>query len=159
MIMEEYNLNTDCVISKIDPDAKLPTRATEESAGLDFYALEDTVIGKGKILKVRTGVACKPPNGTVGVMKDRSSLAAPPNGLHILAGVIDSDYTGEIMIVFKNLSVADIELPKHSKIGQMVIVQALKPKLVEVKEMPKTVRGTGGFGSSNTESDKVNVKS
>lgn len=144
-----YNAKTDFLVKKLEPDAKLPTRGTEQSAGLDFYCLQDETIGKGKLLKIRTGIAVKVPDGHVGIVKDRSSLASPPYGLHIVAGVIDSDYTGELMVVMYNLGKADVELDRHQKFCQLLILPVAYSPVVEVDEMPVTQRGTGGFGSTS----------
>ncbi len=81
-------------------DAKAPTRAHQFDAGNDLYALEDAEVKPGEITKIRTGVCIALPNGTQGIIKDRSSMGS--KGLHVFAGVIDAGYTGEISVILYN---------------------------------------------------------
>lgn len=91
----------DLRVSKMRPDARLPLRAHPGDAGLDLYALENTVIEPQASAMLRTGVAMAIPDGHVGMISDRSSMAK--RGLKIAGGIIDSGYRGEVHIVLWNL--------------------------------------------------------
>ncbi len=80
--------------------ATAPTRAHQYDAGNDLYAMESKEIKPGELVKVRTGVSVSLPEGTQGIVKDRSSMGS--KGLHVFAGVIDSGYTGEISVMLYN---------------------------------------------------------
>ncbi len=96
------------LFSKLHPDAIIPKRGTNLSAGFDLYALEDTLIvgGAGNIL-VPTGIAVKLPEGTYGRIVMRSGLALKQN-LTVSAGVIDRDYTGPIGVLVSSTKVFDL---------------------------------------------------
>ena len=80
---------------RLDPRATLPTRGSTSSAGLDLYSIEDLSILPGKRVLARTGLAVAVPQGFYGRVAPRSGLAVK-NGLDVLAGVIDSDYRGDV---------------------------------------------------------------
>jgi dUTP pyrophosphatase len=88
-------------VKRLHPDAKLPTKAHFGDLGYDMYALEDTVVPAGIVTKVRTGIAIEFPQYIGGIVKDRSSVATKQN-LQVVAGVIDSQFCGEIIIAFYN---------------------------------------------------------
>ena len=77
-------------------NAMIPTRASKRSAGLGLYSSIDIYIEVGSIKKINTGICVSLPENSYGSIRDKSSLAA--KGLFTLGGVIDSDYTGEIII-------------------------------------------------------------
>ena len=81
----------------INDDAIIPTRVSKRSAGLDLYSSIDANIEVGSINKINTGICISLPENSYGSIRDKSSLAA--KGLLTLGGVIDSDYTGEIIII------------------------------------------------------------
>ncbi|HEY5405047.1 MAG TPA: dUTP diphosphatase, partial [Pyrinomonadaceae bacterium] len=85
----------------LDPRATLPTRGSSSSAGLDLYSIEDITIGPQKRIVARTGLAVAVPVGFYGRVAPRSGLAVK-NGLDVLAGVIDSDYRGEVCCALLN---------------------------------------------------------
>ena len=82
-------------------NAIIPTRASKRSAGLDLYSNVDVCIEVGSIKKINTGIHVSLPENTYGSIRDKFSLAA--KGLLTLGGVIDNDYTGEIIIVMTSL--------------------------------------------------------
>lgn len=130
----------------------IPMRATSGSAGLDLYACDseytETECGFPQI-KYHTGVCVKIPAGYVGLVVPRSSVSHKDMRLANSVGVIDSDYTGEITVVF---DLASDEQPKYKikdRIAQLVIVPYLADvelKLVDI--LDKTERGCGGYGST-----------
>src|SRR6185295_11366624 len=98
---------------KLHPEAIIPTRATEQSAGFDLYAIEDvTVIGGLGNIRVRTGIAVKLPEGTYGQIAMRSGLARDEH-LIVAAGVIDPDYSGEVMVLVNCGKVCDDHTRSH----------------------------------------------
>jgi dUTP pyrophosphatase len=95
----------------------------------------------------RTGLAVAIPQGFYGRIAPRSGLASK-NGLDVLAGVIDSDYRGEVCCLLYNTSGEAIELPAGSKICQLIIEQIITPEPEWASELEETARGAGGFGST-----------
>ena len=85
----------------LSDDAIIPTRASKISAGLDLYSNADVNIEVGSINKINTGICISLPETSYGSIRDKSSLAA--KGLLTLGGVIDNDYTGEIIVIMTSL--------------------------------------------------------
>ncbi|MEM1634296.1 MAG: dUTP diphosphatase, partial [Nanopusillaceae archaeon] len=104
-------------VKKLVKEAKLPERKREGDAGLDLYCIEDVIIKPKEIKLVSTGIAIEIPKGYFGLIKDRSGLAT--KGLHVLAGVIDENYRGEVKVVLVNLSDEEIKIEKFSRIAQL----------------------------------------
>ncbi|MCW1888570.1 MAG: dUTP diphosphatase [Candidatus Moranbacteria bacterium] len=134
---------------KIHPEAKLPERAHASDAGLDLFILDDVVLEKGAIVVLGTGIAMAIPEGYVGLIWDKSGLAAR-HGLTCLGGVIDAGYRGEIMVTLANLGTDAYTITKHQKIAQLLIQEVALPKLEEVEELDETLRGENRFGSTGT---------
>jgi dUTP pyrophosphatase len=132
---------------QLDARATLPQRGSVHSAGLDLFSIEDLVIGPRQRVTARTGLAVAVPVGYYGRVAPRSGLAAR-NGLDVLAGVIDSDYRGEIGCLLYNTSDEPISLPASSKICQLIIEQIITPTAVWSEDLDETARGAGGFGST-----------
>jgi dUTP pyrophosphatase len=136
----------DLSIKKLDAEATVPTRAHPNDAGLDLYGLEDKVVAPGEGTMLRTGVAVAVPDGHVGLIADRSSLAR--RGLKTAGGVIDAGYRGELGVVAWNLSSGPIALKRGDRIAQLLVVPIATPAPVEVDDLGETKRGDGGFGST-----------
>ena len=98
----------------MNDDAIIPTRASNGSAGLDLYSSVDVDIEVGSINKINTGICISIPENSYGFIRDKSSLAS--KGLLTLGGVIDSDYTGEIIIIMTSL-IEPIKTKKGQKIA------------------------------------------
>ena len=138
--------------NKVDPRAKIPTRSTAGSAGMDLCALldEPLTVAPGGRVTVPTGIAIRLPSPeTVGLIFARSGLAikhglALSNGV----GVIDSDYTGEIRVGLVNLSDTAYTIEPGERIAQLVIMPVCLPETIEVEYLEQTDRGAGGFGST-----------
>ncbi len=135
----------------LSPLAKPPVRATEESAGLDLTAAipVPSSIPSGARSLIPTGIAVALEPGTVGLVFARSGLAtrhgvALSNGV----GVIDSDYRGEVRVGLINLSEEAYVIEPGERIAQLVVVPICTPQPALVEELPETVRGEGGFGST-----------
>lgn len=137
---------------KFRQDAILPTRANPTDAGLDLYALDYEVLQYGTRVTLRTGIGIALSPGTVGLIKDRSSMSN--KGVHALGGVIDANYRGEIQVTLAviadsaDYSDADVIIHPGDKIAQLVIVAIYTPEVFEVEELETTDRNTNGFGST-----------
>lgn len=134
-------------IKKLHPDAKSPSYAHSSDAGMDFYALENTIIQPNERKLIVTGIAMSIPHGYVGLIWDKSGIATK-HGVKIMAGVIDAGYRGEIKILVHNLSSQSFAVEKGTKIAQMLIQPVVQKEIIEVAELEETERGEGGFGST-----------
>lgn len=132
---------------RLDERAMLPTRGSTNSAGLDLYSIEELLIEPQQRVLVRTGLSVAIPEGFYGRVAPRSGLAVK-HGLDVLAGVIDSDYRGELQCLMLNTGDAAITLPSGSKICQLIIEQIITPDAVWAEQLTATTRGGGGFGST-----------
>ena len=134
-------------IKKLDASATLPTRGSSEAAGYDMYSMDSvTITPLGRTL-VSTGIAMTVPMGTYGQLAPRSGLAVK-KGIHVGAGVIDRDYTGEVKILLMNLSSEPVEVEVNERIAQLILKKIETPEVLEVEELTDTLRGSGGFGST-----------
>ena len=132
---------------QLDPRAVLPRRGSARSAGLDICSIDDVEIGPRQRVAARTGLAVAIPPGFYGRIAPRSGLAAK-NGLDVLAGVIDSDYRGEVRCLLYNTSDETIILPAGNKICQLIVEQIIMPQAEWATDLDDTARGAGGFGST-----------
>ena len=140
-------------IKLLDERAKMPTYATDFSAGADLYSMAgDTVeIPPHTTVMIKLGFAIEIPEGYAGLIFARSGLAskrglAPANKV----GVVDSDYRGECMVALHNHSDSAATVDGGERIAQMAIVPFLKADFERSDELSDTVRGGGGFGSTGT---------
>jgi len=128
-------------------------KGTARAAGHDLYANEGTdVPGRGQAI-VGTGIAMGLPHNTNGRIAPRSSRAVK-HRLTINAGVIDSDYRGEVNLVLANLGDKPYRVEKGDRIAQLIIETIDNRALQEVTQFDETERGDQGFGSSNTTMDQ-----
>ena len=136
-------------VKRLDPKAVLPTRATEHSAGLDFYASADIGVASGWRVTVPTGISVAIPPGHYGALHIRSGHAKK-RGLSLAnsVGVIDSDYRGEIMAVIENRGQIPYVIKAGERFCQLVIQEYVHTDVVEVDKLDDTVRAGGGFGST-----------
>ena len=140
------------LIKKLQKNIVLPEYKTDGSSGMDLMAnVEQTVKmlpGEKKIIS--TGIMIAIPEQYEIQIRPRSGLAAK-NGISVLntPGTIDSDYRGEIKIILINLGKDIFEIKKNDRIAQMIVCPIIKVKLEEVESLPETVRGKGGFGSTD----------
>jgi len=126
--------------------AQMPSKAYQGDGGWDLYCDEDALIIENAWLPVKTGIAVAIPEGFVGVIKPRSGLSVKL-GYDILAGVIDSQYRGEIKVVIA-ASNQRIGFKKGDKIAQMLILPVNLEPCEKVDSLPDTDRGIKGWGSS-----------
>ena len=135
-------------INLLHINAKIPSRGSEESAGLDFHTIESVTIPPGQRALLKTGLAMSMPAGYVGLIWPRSKLAAKM-GIDVLAGVVDSDYRGEIMISLLNTGLDPVEIKAGDKVAQMIIQRHYSDIQINVVEdLDETMRGKAGVNSS-----------
>lgn len=127
----------------------LPTHHTDHAACIDMIAAlaEDMILQPGQRAMVPTGMCMAIPEGYCGQIWPRSGFAAK-QGIDILAGMIDSDYRGELKIVMINHGDEAFTISHGMRIAQMQICPYLRVTTTEVSELPESTRGTGGFGST-----------
>ncbi len=139
------------LVKKFNKNIKLPTYKTSGSSGMDLVAHIKSKINikPGKIAIISTGIAIAIPINYEIQIRPRSGLAAK-KGISVLntPGTIDSDYRGEIKIILINLSKKSFIVKSGDRIAQMILSPVAKGKLKEVKILPRTMRGKGGFGST-----------
>ena len=133
---------------KVHPDAKVPLKATDGSAGYDLYAVGRVFINS-KTVKYDTGIAFEIPKGYVGLLFPRSSVIKKGLSMGNSVGVIDSYFRDSVSAVFY-VDEGDTVYDVGERVCQLVIVPAPQFELVQVDELSETERGTGGFGSTGT---------
>lgn len=136
---------------KVHPKAKLPTYATEGSAGMDLTNVLDeplTLKPQGRA-KVSTGLIMVLPKGYEGQVRPRSGLA-DKFGITLTncVGTIDSDYRGEICCLVINLGNKPYTIEPRERIAQLVIAPVVHVETEFIEKIPETKRGSGGFGST-----------
>ena len=140
------------LIKKLQKNIILPEYKTDGSSGMDLMAnVEQTVkILPGEKKIISTGVMVAIPEQYEIQIRPRSGLAAK-NGISVLntPGTIDSDYRGEIKVILINHGKDIFEIKKNDSIAQMIVCPIIKVELEEVENLPETVRGKGGFGSTD----------
>ncbi len=124
-----------------------PTRGSSGAAGYDLYASRRTVIKAGSLGIVNTDLAMAIPEGCVGLVRPRSGLAMKKN-IDTRAGVIDSDYRGEVMVALRNESDLDFVVEEGDRIAQLLVVPVALPEVFVTDKLDDTVRGVSGFGST-----------
>lgn len=130
-----------------------PQRETDGSAGYDLRAVcvgGSTIIAPGERKLIDTGFAWEIPEGMVGLVRPRSGMAVR-QGVDVLAGVIDSDYRGEVKVLLLNTGDDPVKINTDDRIAQMVVVPFHGSELVEVNDLDDSERGAGGFGSTGVD--------
>ncbi len=138
-------------ITRLDPDATLPTQAHDDDAGYDLTASEDVVLAShgGRAL-VPTGLAIAIPSGHAGLVLPRSGLALR-HGVTVLnaPGLIDAQYRGELKVLLVNTDPTEpYEIHRGDRIGQLVIQAVTYVEWQVVDALDETTRDTFGFGST-----------
>ena len=138
-------------IKRLNSEVKIPSYKTQGSSGMDLMAfLKNPVTIKPKSSElISTGISVAIPEDTEIQIRPRSGLAAKSN-ISVLntPGTIDSDYRGELKIILYNHGADDFVVNNGDRIAQMVLMPVLKASFEEVENLPNTIRGTGGFGST-----------
>jgi len=139
------------LVKKLNPSVQLPSYKTIGSSGMDLKACIEKPINlepKNSCL-VPTGLAVAFPEKYEIQIRPRSGLAAK-NNISVLntPGTIDSDYRGELKIILFNHGNENFVINDNDRVAQMVLTPIIKMELEEVNELPVSVRGVGGFGST-----------
>ncbi len=139
------------LVKKLDSKVKLPEYKTSGSSGMDLMAFTDSPIkiAPNSLELVPTGLSIAIPEDLEIQIRPRSGLAAK-NSIGVLntPGTIDSDYRGELKIILFNHGNKDFIVNNNDRVAQMVLTPVVKMELEEVDQLPKTIRGSGGFGST-----------
>lgn len=139
-------------IKRLVPEAVMPRKAHASDAGYDLVAVSREIDKDGAVV-YGFGLAMEIPEGYVGLVFPRSSVAKKDLVLSNCVGVIDSGYRGEVMAKFKFIDPLLVHEEYHwytpgEKIAQLVIVKLPEVQLVEAEALSPSERGFGGFGSS-----------
>ena len=139
------------IVKKLSPKVELPSYKTSGASGMDLMAFINSPI------TIKPKTSCLVPTGLSMAFSEnyevqiwpRSGLAAKHN-ISVLntPGTIDSDYRGEIKVIIYNHSKSDFLVNNKDRIAQMILSPVIKMELEEADELPKTIRGEGGFGST-----------
>lgn len=124
-----------------------PRYASDAAAGADLHAAESLTLGPGERAAVATALHLELPPGHVGLVWPRSGLALK-HGIDTLAGVVDSDYRGEVKVVLVNHGREPFRIEPGDRIAQLLVQRVERASFVPADVLSGTVRGTGGFGSS-----------
>lgn len=134
-------------IEKLSVSATIPSRGSEFAAGYDLYSAEDKVVpARGKCL-IKTDIAIAIPEGHYGRIAPRSGLAHK-FFIDVGAGVIDEDYRGNVGVILFNHSDIKFEVSVGDRIAQLILEKISILDIEHVEQLPKTIRGDGGFGST-----------
>ncbi len=139
------------LIKKLDSAVELPTYKTDGASGMDLMALlnEPINLKPNSSCLVPTGLAVAFSSNFEIQIRPRSGLAAK-NSISVLntPGTIDSDYRGEIKVILFNHGKNDFLINNKDRIAQMILTPVIKMDLEETDDLPETIRGEGGFGST-----------
>ena len=139
------------LVKKLDPNVELPKYKTEGSSGLDLMAFIDNPIkiSPNTSALIPTGISVAISNDLEIQIRPRSGLAAK-SSVTVLntPGTIDSDYRGEIKIILFNHGKEYFIIKNKDRVAQMILVPIIKIEFEELDELPNTIRGSGGFGST-----------
>lgn len=140
---------TENKIKLLNDNARIPTRATEGSAGHDIYACVNTVLKPGVATLVKTGVSIQLAKDNMhAFILPRSSMAKAGIVCLNSPGLVDNDYRGEIMVLLMNATEKSVMILQGERIGQMVFMKAHPIEFTVVQKLDKTSRDVGGFGST-----------
>ena len=139
------------LIKKLNSKVKLPSYKTDGSSGMDLmaYIVKPITILPQKSELIPTGLSIAIPNNTEVQIRPRSGLAVK-NNISVLntPGTIDSDYRGELKVILYNHGNEEFVVKNEDRIAQMVLMPVIKAIFEEVENLPETIRGEGGFGST-----------
>ena len=139
------------LIKKLSPEVQLPSYKTSGASGMDLMAfIKSSVTVRPKTSSlVPTGLSIAFSEDYEIQIRPRSGLAAK-NNISVLntPGTIDSDYRGEIKVIVYNHGNSDFLINNGDRIAQMILAPVVKMELEETNDLPETIRGEGGFGST-----------
>lgn len=139
------------LIKKLYSKVQLPKYKTDGSSGMDLMAFIESPINikPQESALIPTGISIAIPEDTEVQIRPRSGLAAK-SSMSVLntPGTIDSDYRGEIKIILFNHGKKEFIINNNDRVAQMILMPIIKAEFEEVEDLPKTLRGSGGFGST-----------
>ena len=139
------------LVKRLDSKVKIPQYKTSGSSGMDLMAFVNNSIkiAPNTLELVPTGLSVAIPEDLEIQIRPRSGLAAK-SSISVLntPGTIDSDYRGELKVILFNHGNRDFIVNNNDRIAQMVLTPVIKMELEEVDQLPETIRGSGGFGST-----------
>ena len=136
------------LVKKISNTAKLPTRATDGSAGLDIYANTKAVIQPKDFIWIPTGISISTPSETYSRIAPKSGVTEKKR-LDVKAGVVDNDFRGEIAVGLYNFGESTQTIEQGDKIAQLIVERYAKLEVKEAQQLTNTERGEHGFGSTD----------
>ena len=134
-------------VTKLNENAQLPVRGSSAAAGFDLYSCDGQVILPGRRGVIPTGISIGLPEGTYGRIAPRSGLAVK-NGIHVGAGVVDPDYTGEVKVLLYNFDDKPFVVKPGYRVAQLILEKYHSCEVEEVATLEETERGENGFGST-----------
>ena len=142
--------SVEVLITRLDPDLPLPRYAKGGDAGADIVSRIDITLAPGERALVPTGIAIALPDGYVALVHPRSGLAIKHGVTMVNApGTVDAGYRGELQIILINHDKSDsVSFKRGDRIAQLVIQKVERAEFVEVRDLPGSGRGSGGFGST-----------
>jgi dUTP pyrophosphatase len=142
--------SVEVLVTRLDPDLPLPRYAKGGDAGADIVSRIDITLAPGERALVPTGIAIALPDGYVALVHPRSGLAIKHGVTMVNApGTVDAGYRGELQIILINHDKSEsVSFKRGDRIAQLVIQKVERAEFVEVRDLPGSGRGTGGFGST-----------
>ncbi len=134
-------------VQLLTPTSQAPARQSDQAAGYDLHLDEDLVLFPNERKLVSTGIAVAIPYGYYGRIAPRSSLAVKKY-IDIGAGVVDSDYRGEVKVLMIYSGKERLSLERGDRIAQLILEKITLPEIEIVSTLDSTERGAGGFGST-----------
>lgn len=143
-------METKIKLKKLDKNVILPTKQSKGSSGLDIYSNENAIVEMGENKLIRTGFSLELPPGFEAQIRSRSGLALKYR-IFVLnsPGTIDEDYRGEVGVILMNLGDNNFVVKKGDRIAQLIILEIPSIVLEETATLSDTIRGEGGFGSTD----------
>jgi dUTP pyrophosphatase len=142
--------SVEVLITRLDPELPLPRYAKGGDAGADIVSRIDITLAPGERALVPTGIAIALPDGYVALVHPRSGLAIKHGVTMVNApGTVDAGYRGELQVILINHDKSEsVSFKRGDRIAQLVIQKVERAEFVEVRDLPGSGRGSGGFGST-----------
>ena len=134
-------------VQRLTPQAILPSRGSKQAAGLDLYSPQAYTLPPGQRVLIPLDISIELPIGTFAHLLPRSGLALK-HGIHVGAGVVDSDYRGNVSVLLMNLGDEVFHIHAGDRIAQMAVLPCLLMEVHEVSQTGDSERGANGFGST-----------
>ena len=138
------------LIKRLDPELPIPAYSKDGDAGADIVSAIDFTLAPGERKLVPTGISIAMPNGYVCLVHPRSGLAVK-HGVSIVntPGTVDAGYRGELQVILINTDRSEsVSFKRGDRIAQLVFQKVERAEFEEVSELPESMRGDGGFGST-----------